>query len=1005
VADDAQCLCAPDLPYLAESGDDCNDRDPFVSPSASEVCNRIDDDCNGDTDEGVEATCSPFYYDADGDGWGVGTESRCLCGPEGLFRAVRTGDCDDEEPSVHPFAEESCNQRDDDCDAATDEERATGCTTTYQDGDGDTWGRVGRTRCLCAPEGDFRAVRGGDCADDAISINPGADESCNGRDDDCDGTTDGVDSVGCETWLRDSDGDGYGVDSDAVCLCTASSPWTTATGGDCNDADPALNPGKDEVCNGRDDDCNGVVDDPGTDGCITFYRDTDGDTFGVASDAQCLCAPGSGYRATNGLDCNDGRRDVNPATVESCNGIDDDCDGQTDEINAAGCTVYLRDFDGDLAGVDGDFQCLCAPSAIYAATSGGDCDDGQASVFTGATERCDGRDNDCDGFSDERDAAGCSAFFRDADNDTYGLSSDEACLCAAEGQYRATRGADCNDGAAAISPAATEFCNRVDDDCDGATDEADASGCTRFHIDGDNDGYGVGEGRCLCAAGGGFTASRDGDCADDDPGRNPGEAEVCSEDPIDDDCDGDIDEANADGCIDHFQDDDEDGYGVDTTRLCLCGAVGAWQTTFGGDCADDDDTRHPGVTETCNGIDDDCDGLFDEGCGVQVGGWPTAKYDIRRTGWGQAYNGPVGSTVNVPTGSVRAAPALRWRKRFGTAAIMTSPLFDLAGNMILVAGNIVYKVNATNGDTIWQTTLPQAMSASASPTLRTGGTMIVPSGNGLVMLDADGNTLWYRKFPGLDTEPITGSPMVDDNGHIYTVGYSAAYALDAGGNILWSVAVPNSQYVPSHVAWNRDNDRLYFGCSNHTLFSLTRDGQIAWTFVVLDVDVDASTTIGADGSLYQTFGNSFRRVRDLGNRGEQLATVDAGGDMDAPVVIWTDSTGVERVLSNANGNSGLRSHTASTLTRNWTYAIFKDGSQNSTPAIDRNGRAYVGNDNSSGTTWGAFHAVNPDGTRQWIFDLGSVSNPLGRSSKSTVALQEGAVFFGDSAGFMYCLAD
>lgn len=160
----------------------------------------------------------------------------------------------------------------------------------------------------------------------------------------------------------------------------------------------------------------------------TCYLDADGDSFGDADFPQLFCfACGTGY-VNNNEDCDDTNPNIRPNVEEICDGIDNNCDGNIDE---------LFDFDGD--GVTS-----CA----------GDCDDFEPNNFPGNVEVCDGIDNNCDGIIDE----GC-----DPDNDMDGFT-------VAEG--------DCNDNDLSIFPGATEICDNIDNNCDGQIDEG-------FDLDGD----------------------------------------------------------------------------------------------------------------------------------------------------------------------------------------------------------------------------------------------------------------------------------------------------------------------------------------------------------------------------------------------------------------------------------------------------------------------------------------------------------------------------------------
>jgi hypothetical protein len=132
------------------------------------------------------------------------------------------------------------------------------------------------------------------------------------------------------TWYQDSDGDGFGNGQVSQLACSQPSGYV-ANPNDCDDNASTTYPGAQEICgNGIDDDCDESIDE----GCVvyTWYQDNDGDSFGNPSVMSTTSTPNapSGYVAQAG-DCNDNNAAINPNATEICNGIDDDCDGSTDE--------------------------------------------------------------------------------------------------------------------------------------------------------------------------------------------------------------------------------------------------------------------------------------------------------------------------------------------------------------------------------------------------------------------------------------------------------------------------------------------------------------------------------------------------------------------------------------------------------------------------------------------------------------------------------------------------
>jgi hypothetical protein len=247
--------------------------------------------------------------------------------------------------------------------------------------------------------------------------------------------------------------------------------------------------------------------------------------------------------------------------------------------------------------------------------------EGQLTFCSAATpqaETCgDGIDNDCDGETDEADAVGCTVYYADNDGDGYGIGVGE-CLCNAPGAGYAAGGGDCDDVVQNINPAATEVCNAIDDNCNGSTDEAGASGCQVFYQDKDGDGYGdPNDAGCFCAVGiGPNWIAQEGDCDDKNFDVKPGVAEVCG-DSIDNNCNQEVDEENAEGCAIYYIDNDNDGYGsLDDDGKCLCGKNALFKVDVPGDCDDGNPNIYPTKKESCDNVDEDCNGSIDDNVDV-----------------------------------------------------------------------------------------------------------------------------------------------------------------------------------------------------------------------------------------------------------------------------------------------------------------------------------------------------------------------------------------------------
>ncbi len=449
-----------------------------------------------------------------------------------------------------------------------------------------------------------------DCDDGDAAVHAGATEICDGVDNDCD---DEVDEGVLDTWYADADGDGYGDAEVSVESCDGPADHVP-NANDCDDADAAVYPSAPEVCDGIDNNCDGRVDE----GVLaTWYVDADGDGFGDPASQEQGCEAPEGTVGDD-TDCDDADAAVNPDAFEVCDDADNDCDGFVDEDDATDAAQWYADVDGDGYGDPDSFTHACETPTGYV-DGARDCDDQDPDVRPDAPEVCDLIDNDCDGLIDDADpgvdvSAG-GTWYTDADTDGYGDAAAAVSACA---QPAGTVGdaTDCDDGASAVNPAASEVCNGIDDDCDGDTDDADASvdlstGAT-WYTDADTDGYGDASAAVTACDQPSGAVTDATDCDDGASAVNPGAAEVCN--GIDDDCDGDVDDD--DSSVDlstgatWYEDGDADGYGVSTSTLDACLQPSGY-VSADGDCDDADTAYNPGAALGCDGEDYNCDGFVD----------------------------------------------------------------------------------------------------------------------------------------------------------------------------------------------------------------------------------------------------------------------------------------------------------------------------------------------------------------------------------------------------------
>ena len=259
----ALTACFPPLGFILV-GNDCDDTNPADTLAYPEICNMIDDDCDGmadDTDADITGQTT-WYADMDHDGVGNYTSTILSCFMPPAYTDTY-GDCNDADSSVTHGSPEVCNHLDDDCDGLIDDSDTdvAGRVWYFADNDGDGFGNQAAAALFCFGATGY-VLDSTDCNDLHSAIFPLAAEICDGLDNNCNGLIDDADPliIGQTLYYADADADGYGNPAVTLLSCALPAGYTL-NALDCNDLNNAIHPSVTDICDGINNDCDFITDE------------------------------------------------------------------------------------------------------------------------------------------------------------------------------------------------------------------------------------------------------------------------------------------------------------------------------------------------------------------------------------------------------------------------------------------------------------------------------------------------------------------------------------------------------------------------------------------------------------------------------------------------------------------------------------------------------------------------------------------------------------------------